>query len=192
MINLDKGGQLDFDKASDAGALTKVVLGLGWDPRPANEGDKFDLDASIITLGAGGHSFAEKWFVFYNNLASPDAVITHSGDSLDGGGEGDDEQITIDLTRVPAEAAKLVLAVTIHKAAERKQHFGMVHNAYVRIVDASTDTELARYNLSENGENLDTFIFGEVDRVGDSWVFTALGDGSNLHIDGLVEKYKIG
>lgn len=189
MINLSKGSNVDLTKEA-GGALTVIRFGLGWDARKG-AGDSFDLDASAVGLGADGMSAGEDWFVFYNRLTSPGGEIVHQGDELTGDSAGDDEQIVVDLTKLPDTIAELAIAVTIHKAIERGQNFGMVENAYVRVLDETNGTELARYDLSEDGSGLNTIVFGKAYRKDGAWKFKALGDGFNTELQGLVDAYKI-
>ena len=203
-INLSKGGKVNLTKEA-GGTLTKVRVGLGWDVR-RTEGKPYDLDASIIGLDAAGNCFGDPvrneegdiigrdWFVYYNHPASPDKVIEHQGDNLTGGGDGDDEQIMIDLARVPDDVTELVVAVTIYEAKLRGgQNFGLVENAFVRIVDESTGTELARFDLTEDtDEGVNSLVFGKLYRHSGVWNFRAIGDGFTNELDGLVTAYKIG
>lgn len=201
-VNLSKGGKVDLTKAA-GGTLTKVRVGLGWDTRRTT-GEAYDLDASIIGIDSSGKcvgkpvlvngdSVGREWFVYYNHLASPDNVVVHQGDELTGGKTGDDEQILIDLARVPAEVTELVAAVTIHQARARgKQNFGLVENAFVRVVDESTGTELARYDLTEDTEEgVNSLVFGKLYRHNGAWNFRAIGDGFTEELDGLVTAYHI-
>lgn len=189
MINLSKGGTVDLGKEA-GGDLSVVRVGLGWEA--AAEGADFDLDASVVGLGANGLSVGEDWFVFYNRLRSPADAIVHQGDERTGDTEGDDEQIVIDLSKLPQDIAELAIAVTIHKAIERGQHFGMVKNAYVHIGDEKTGTDLARYDLSNSGTSFNSLVFGKLYRHDGGWGFKALGDeGHTTELQGIVDAYKI-
>lgn len=201
-INLSKGGKVDLTKEA-GGTLNKVRIGLGWDVR-RTDGPAYDLDASIIGLDASGGCVGKpvmvddkvvgrEWFVYYNHPASPGNVIVHQGDNLTGGGDGDDEQILVDLSQVPAEVTELVVAVTIHQAKARGgQNFGLVENAFVRILDESSNTELARFDLTEDTtEGVNSLVFGKLYRRGESWNFRAIGDGFTNELDGLVTAYRI-
>lgn len=189
-ITLAKGGNVDLTKEA-GGVLTSIRIGLGWD-LPKTSGVEFDLDASIVGLADNGLSAGEDWFVFYNRLQSPGAEIVHQGDERTGATAGDDEQIVIDLSRLPEHITELVVAVTIHEAATRSQNFGLVDNAYVRVVDETTGTELARYDLSEDGSTLDTMVFGKAYRKDGAWKFKALGgDGFSGGLQGIVDAYKV-
>ena len=173
-ISLQKGGNVNLSK--EAPGLTKVVIGLGWDPR-ATDGAAFDLDGSAFLLKADGKVRGDSDFIFYNNLKSTDGSVVHNGDNTTGAGEGDDETLTVDLTRVPAEIDRLSFCVTIHEAEARKQNFGMVGKAFIRCLNASGNTELARYDLSEDSSVETAMIFGELYRAGAEWKFKAVGQG---------------
>ncbi|MDQ1814711.1 TerD family protein [Massilia sp. CCM 9210] len=173
-ISLQKGGNVNLSK--EAPGLTKVVIGLGWDPR-ATDGSAFDLDGSAFMLKADGKVRADADFIFYNNLKSSDGSVVHGGDNTSGAGEGDDEKVMVDLSAVPAEIDKLSFCVTIHEAEARKQNFGMVGKAYIRCLNADGDKELARYDLSEDGSTETAMIFGELYRAGAEWKFKAIGQG---------------
>lgn len=189
-VNLTKGGNVDLTKEA-GGVLNSIRIGLGWEARKTG-GDDFDLDASIVGLGDNGLSAGADWFVFYNHLASPDGAITHQGDERTGETAGDDEQIVIDFTKLPADVHELVVAVTIHKAVERGQNFGLVDNAYVRVVDEATKTELARYDLSEDSSGNNTLVFGKAYRRDGAWKFKALGDsGFSNELQGIIDAYKV-
>lgn len=190
-VNLSKGGKVDLTKAA-GGTLTKARIALGWDVRRTS-GEAYDLDASVIALGPDGFSVGQDWFVFYNNPKSPGDVIVHAGDNLTGSGQGDDEQITVNLDQVPAGVTELVVAVTIHEARARGgQNFGLVENAYIRVVDDSTGTELARFDLTEDTDaGVNSLVFGKLYRRDQGWNFRAIGDGFTEELQGLVNAYKI-
>jgi len=173
-ISLQKGGNVNLSK--EAPNLTKVIVGLGWDPR-ATDGAAFDLDASAFLQKTDGKVRGDSDFVFYNNLKSPDGSVTHMGDNTTGVGEGDDEKLTVDLSRVPPEVDKISFCVTIHDADARRQNFGMVGKAFIRCVNANGDKELARYDLSEDSSTETAMIFGELYRAGADWKFRAVGQG---------------
>ena len=173
-ISLQKGGNVNLSK--EAPGLTRVMIGLGWDPR-ATDGAAFDLDGSAFLQKTDGKVRADADFVFYNNLKSTDGSVTHQGDNTSGQGEGDDEKVLVDLTKVPAEVDKISFCVTIHEAETRKQNFGMVGKAYIRCLNADGDKELARYDLSEDGSTETAMIFGELYRAGAEWKFKAIGQG---------------
>ncbi len=179
-ISLAKGGNVSLTKqAAEAGTpqLTALTVGLGWDARTTT-GTDFDLDASAIGVKADGKVLTDQYFVFFNNLKSPEGAIQLTGDNLTGAGEGDDESIVINLGQVPAEIDKIVVPVSIYGAQERHQNFGQVRNAYIRVVD-QTGTELVRYDLSEDYSTETVVIFGEVYRNGAEWKFRAVGQGHN-------------
>ena len=173
-ISLQKGGNVNLSK--EAPSLTKMVIGLGWDPR-ATDGSAFDLDGSAFMLKADGKVRGDADFIFYNNLKSTDGSVTHAGDNTSGAGDGDDEKIMVDLTKVPPEVDKITIGVTIHEAEARKQNFGMVGKAYIRCLDANGEKEIARYDLSEDGSTETAMIFGEIYRAGAEWKFKAVGQG---------------
>ena len=173
-ISLQKGGNVNLSKESPG--LSKVIIGLGWDPR-ATDGAEFDLDGSAFLLKADGKVRADSDFIFYNNLKSTDGSVTHGGDNRSGAGDGDDEKVTVDLARVPPEVDKISVCVTIHEADARKQNFGMVNKAYIRCLDANGEKEIARYDLSEDGSTETAMIFGELYRAGAEWKFKAIGQG---------------
>ena len=175
-VSLSKGGNVSLSK--EAPGLKNVVVGLGWDPR-ATDGQEFDLDASVFVCGEDGKVRSDADFIFYNNKTGGDGSIEHMGDNRTGEGEGDDEQVKIDLSKVPADIKKLAFAVTIHEAESRKQNFGMVGGAFMRVVNAEGEKELARYDLGEDFALEAAVIFGEVYRHGDEWKFKAVGQGFN-------------
>ena len=173
-ISLNKGGRLSLDK--EAPGLKKVLIGLGWDAR-ATDGAAFDLDASAFMLNADGKVRSEADFIFYNQLKSACGSVQHTGDNQTGAGEGDDESIMIDLGRIPADVQKIAFTVTIHEAEARKQNFGQVNNAYIRLVNAETNAEVARYDLAEDASTETAMIFGELYRHSGEWRFSAVGQG---------------
>ena len=173
-ISLQKGGNVNLSK--EAPGLKKMTIGLGWDTR-ATDGAAFDLDGAVFLLNTTGKVRSDADFVFYNNLKSADGSIVHSGDNLTGAGEGDDETVTIDLASVPADIDKIVVGVTIHDAEARKQNFGMVSKAFIRCINSDGGTEIARYDLSEDGSTEAAMVFGEVYRNGTDWKFRAIGQG---------------
>ena len=173
-ISLAKGGNVSLSKEEPG--LSKIVIGLGWDAR-ATDGADFDLDASVFMLAESGKVRSDADFIFYNQLRSSDGSVEHTGDNLTGEGEGDDESVKVDLSRVPAEIQKLAVAVTIHDADARRQNFGMVQNAFIRIVNGDSDREVARYDLTEDYSTETALIFGEVYRHSGEWKFRAVGQG---------------
>ncbi len=173
-ISLNKGGNLSLSK-SDPG-LSKISVGLGWDVR-STEGADFDLDASCFVLTETNKVRSDADFIFYNQLKSVDGSVEHTGDNLTGEGEGDDESINVDLNRVPAEIFKLAFSVTIHDAQARGQNFGQVQTAFIRVVNAETNNEIVRYDLSEDASTETAMVFGEVYRNSGEWKFRAVGQG---------------
>jgi tellurium resistance protein TerD len=173
-ISLSKGGNVNLSK--EAPGLKKLQVGLGWDPR-STDGKEFDLDGSAFLLNATGKVRSDADFVFYNNLKSADGSIVHSGDNRSGQGDGDDEKVSINLAAVPADIDKISFCVTIHEGQQRGQNFGQVGKAYIRCVDADSNKEIARYDLSEDGSTETAMIFGEVYRSGSEWKFKAIGQG---------------
>jgi tellurium resistance protein TerD len=172
-VTLAKGGNVSLTKA--APNLTQVMIGLGWDAR-STTGAPFDLDASAL-LCASGRVLGDEYFVFYNNLKSPEGSVEHTGDNLTGEGEGDDESILVDLTTVPEHVDKIVFPVSIHDADTRGQTFGQVSNAFIRVINQSDQAELARYDLSEDASSETAMIFGELYRYSGEWKFRAVGQG---------------
>ncbi len=173
-ISLQKGGNVSLTK-TDPG-LTNVLVGLGWDAR-STDGAAFDLDASVFLVGESGKVLSEGHFVFYNQKTSPDGAVIHAGDNTTGAGEGDDETVSINLPGVEAGVQRVVFAVTIHEAEARNQNFGMVRNAFMRVLNKDSSTELARFDLSEDYSTETAMIFGEIYRNGAEWKFKAVGQG---------------
>ncbi len=181
-VSLNKGGNVSLSK--EAPGLTAVIVGLGWDPRTTSGAD-FDLDASALMCNTGGKILSDGHFVFFNNLTSPDGSVEHSGDNLTGGGDGDDEQIKINLAAIPAECDKVVFPVSIYEAESRGQNFGQVRNAFIRIVNQSGGTEITRYDLSEDASSETAMVFGELYRNGSEWKFRAVGQGYSAGLKGI-------
>ncbi|MFI9598502.1 TerD family protein [Streptomyces sp. NPDC004069] len=173
-VTLAKGGNVSLSKA--APNLTNVMVGLGWEER-STTGAPFDLDASALLCTGANRVLGDEWFVFYNQLTSPDGSVEHTGDNLTGEGEGDDETILVDLTKVPPQCEKIVFPVSIHMADERGQTFGQVSDAFIRVVNQADGTELARYDLSEDASTETAMIFGELYRYQGEWKFRAVGQG---------------
>ena len=187
-ISLQKGGNVNLSK--EAPGLAKMLVGLGWDVR-SSDGAAFDLDGAVFLLGASGKVRSDADFVFYNNLKSIDGSVVHSGDNRTGAGEGDDESVTIDLAKVPADIDRIAVCVTIHEAESRRQNFGMVSKAFVRCVNANGNTEIARYDLSEDGSTEAAMVFGEVYRAGADWKFRAIGQGFKGGLGPLAKNYGV-
>jgi tellurium resistance protein TerD len=173
-LSLSKGQNLSLSKVDPN--LKKLVLGLGWDPRNT-DGQEFDLDASAFLLAENGKVRSDGDFIFYNQKVSPCGGMEHMGDNRTGVGDGDDEQIKIDLGKIAAGVQRVVITVTIHDADVRKQSFGQVGNAFIRIVNEESGAEVVRYDLSEDYSTETAMIFGEVYRYGGEWKFKAVGQG---------------
>jgi tellurium resistance protein TerD len=173
-ISLSKGGNVNLSK--EAPGLNKIVVGLGWDAR-ATDGAAFDLDASAFLVKLDGKVRSDNDFCFYNNKIVADGAVQHAGDNTTGAGEGDDETVKVELSKIPADLDKVVFAVTIHEADIRKQNFGQVNHAYIRVVNEEGGQEIARYDLSEDASIETAMIFGEIYRVGTDWKFKAVGQG---------------
>jgi tellurium resistance protein TerD len=187
-VSLTKGGNVSLTK--EAPGMTKVLVGLGWDARTTT-GDDFDLDASAILVKADGKVLSDKHFIFFNNLTSPDGAVQHTGDNLTGEGEGDDEAIKVDLSKVPAEVDKIVFPVTIYDGESRHQGFGQVRNAFIRIVNESGNTEVARYDLTEDASTETAMLFGELYRNGAEWKFRAVGQGYSSGLAGIARDFGV-
>lgn len=173
-ISLAKGGNISLSK--EAPSMRNALVGLGWDAR-ATDGADFDLDASCFMVDANNKVPNDTYFIFYNQLKSPCGSVSHTGDNRTGAGQGDDEAIKVALDKVPANIQKLAFSVTIHEAEKNRQNFGMVSNAYIRIVDQDTQKEIARFDLSEDASTNTAMIFGEIYRNGPEWKFRAVGQG---------------
>lgn len=184
-VSLQKGQKVSLSKGNDG--LNKVIVGLGWDEAKATGGflsglfggsrAAIDCDASALML-KNGKLTDKKDAIFFGNLKHPTGSVVHMGDNLTGAGDGDDEQITIELNRVPADYDRIVIVVNIYQAVQRKQSFGMIQNAFIRIVDTRTNQELCKYNLSENYDGMTAMIFGEIYRHDNEWKFNAIGQGT--------------
>lgn len=186
-INLQKGQRIDLTKGNPG--LTNILVGLGWDPVEnrgggllgalfGGGGANIDCDASVIMLGEGDRLMDKNHVIYFGNLKSRDGSVHHTGDNLTGEGDGDDEQILVDLNRVPQNVQKLVFVVNIYDCVKRKQHFGMIRNAFIRIVNRANGQELIRYNLSEDYSGKTCLIVGEIYRHGGDWKFAAIGTGT--------------
>ena len=182
-VNLQKGQKINLKKADGS---TKLMVGLGWDAAEQKGGffssllgstKNIDCDASVFVC-KDGKLRSNDDVVYYGNLEHNSGAIKHMGDNLTGDGEGDDEQIFVNLNQIPAQYDKLIFVVNIYKGEERKQHFGMIKNAFIRIVDSDTHTELCRYNLSDNYEGMLAMVAGEVYKKNGEWKFNAIGNGT--------------
>jgi len=187
-ISLSKGGNVSLTK--EAPGLSAVVVGLGWDARTTT-GQDFDLDASAIGVNASGQVASPSHFVFFNNLQSPDGAIRHTGDNLTGEGEGDDEQIVLNLAGMPAEVDKIVFPVSIYDGEGRGQSFGQVRNAFIRIVNQGDGSEIARFDLSEDASTETAMVFGEIYRNSGEWKFRAVGQGYSSGLSGIARDYGV-
>ncbi len=174
-ISLKKGQKVDLTKTNPG--LSKILIGLGWDTNKYDGGSAFDLDAAAFLLGENGKVKSEADFIFYGNLKHASEAVEHLGDNLTGEGEGDDEQIKIDLAKVPADIAKIDFTVTIYDADKRNQNFGQVSNAFIRIVDEANNTELIRYDLGEDFSIETAVVVAELYRHNGEWKFNAIGSG---------------
>ena len=187
-ISLQKGGNVNLSK--EAPNLKKIIIGLGWDPR-STDGATFDLDGSAFLLKNDGKVRGDSDFIFYNNLKSTDGSVVHTGDNQTGEGEGDDERLEIDLTRVPADIERISITVTIHDADARRQNFGMVSKAFIRCLNAEGEKEIARYDLSEDSSTETAMIFGEIYRHNGEWKFKAIGQGFNGGLGPLARSFGV-
>lgn len=182
-VSLQKGQKVSLTK--DNAGLNKIIVGLGWDEAKRSKGlfsfkpqQAIDCDASVILLTNGKLAAPKEDIVFFGNLRHKSGAIQHMGDNLTGAGDGDDEQIVIDLAAVPSQYDRIVVVVNIYQAVPRHQHFGMIENAFCRVVDGRNNQELCRYNLTENYSGMTSMIFGEVYRHNGEWKFNAIGQGT--------------
>lgn len=188
-INLSKGQKVDLTKKNPG--LKKIMVGLGWDVNAFDSGSDFDLDAAAFMLGANGKCPTEKEFIFYGNLKHASESVIHMGDNLTGEGEGDDEQIMIDLSKVPVNIERIAFTVTIYDAEARRQNFGQVSNAFVRIFNEVTGEEILRYDLGEDFSIETAVVFGELYKNGDEWKFNAIGSGYQGGLAALCNSYGV-
>ncbi len=188
-INLSKGQKVDLTKGNPG--LKKIMIGLGWDVNAFDSGTDFDLDAAAFMLSADGKCPSDKEFIFYGNLNHATGAVTHMGDNLTGEGEGDDEQIQIDLSKIPSNIEKIAFTVTIYESDARRQNFGQVSNAFIRIVDESTNTELIRYDLGEDFSIETAVVVGELYKNNGEWKFNAIGSGFQGGLAALCGHYGI-
>ena len=187
-MSLSKGGNVSLTK--EAPGLTAVLVGLGWDPRTTT-GVEFDLDASALACGENRKVLSDQHFMFYNNRFSPEGSIEVSEDNRDGQGDGDDEWIKVDLAATPPNITNIFFSVSIHEADERRQNFGQVHNAYIRVEDQHTGKELARYDLAEDASSETAMLFGELYRMGPDWKFRAIGQGYSSGLTGIARDFGV-
>jgi tellurium resistance protein TerD len=181
-INLQKGQRENIN-------APKFTIGLGWDTNTSSTGLGFDLDASVFILGDNKKVLSDSHFIFYNNLKSPDGSVEHTGDNLTGDGDGDDEQIKIDLTKIDSLVKEICIVVTIHDAETRKQNFGQVRNSFIRIVDDSNNTELVKYELEEDFSIETAVEFGRIYNREGQWKFEAIGMGQKGGLEDFLNKY---
>ncbi len=202
-INLQKGQKIDLTKGG--GGLKKVMVGLGWDEVKKGGGgflsifkqqpQDIDCDASVIICGNNGKIISndiKQCVVYYGNLRHSSGAIVHQGDNLTGAGDGDDEQVMIDISRLPSEVGKLVFVVNIYDARTRGQHFGLIENAFIRLVNMENNQEICRFNLSENYNNMTGLVVGEIYRKGNEWKFNAIGQPVQeaSRLDALIALYR--
>lgn len=188
-VNLSKGQKVSLTKGNPG--LSKIVVGLGWDTNKYDGGFDFDLDAAAFLLGANGKVSSDADFVFYGNLKHGSGAVEHMGDNLTGDGDGDDEQIKVNLSAVPANIEKIGFTVTIYDAETRKQNFGQVSNAYIRIFDEANNTELIRYDLGEDFSIETAVVVGEMYRNNGEWKFNAIGSGFQGGLEALCKNYGV-
>lgn len=186
MVSLVKGQKVDLTKGN--AGLKKILVGLGWDTNKY-DGDDFDLDASAFLLDKNGKVTNDKDFVFFNNLVHPSGAVKHMGDNLTGSGDGDDEQIIVDLSKIPENIEKIAFTVTIYEADSRMQNFGMVSNAYIRMCNEETDEEMIRYDLGEDYSTETSMVLGELYRHNGEWKFNAIGAGYSGGLTALCNGY---
>ena len=188
-VSLVKGQKVDLTKGNPG--LSKIIVGLGWDVNQYDGGFDFDLDAAAFMLGADGKVTSDSDFIFYGNLKHSSGSVEHMGDNLTGEGDGDDEQIKVDLSAVPANIDKIGFTVTIYEAETRKRNFGQVSNAYIRIVDETSNTELIRYDLGEDFSIETAVAVGKLYRNNGEWKFNAIGSGFQGGLKALCNSYGV-
>jgi tellurium resistance protein TerD len=181
-INLQKGQRESIN-------APKFTIGLGWDNNSSSTGGSFDLDASAFILGENGKIISDKHFVFFNNLNSPNDAVVHTGDNLTGDGDGDDEQIVVDLSRIENNASEIIIVVTIHEAASRNQNFGQVRNAFIRLFDSGTNADILKFELDEDFSIETAVEFGRIYKRNNEWKFEAVGMGQKGGLEDYLNKY---
>ncbi len=181
-INLQKGQRENL-------SAPKFTIGLGWDTNSSTTGTSFDLDASVFILGNNKKILSDEYFIFYNNPKSPDGAVEHTGDNLTGAGDGDDEQIKVDLSTIDARATEICLVVTIHEAENRRQNFGQVRNSFVRVFDTTTNAEILKYELEEDFSIETAIEFGRIYKRNGEWKFEAVGMGMKGGLQDYLNKY---
>jgi tellurium resistance protein TerD len=182
-INLQKGQRENIN-------APKFTIGLGWDTNTSSTGSAFDLDASVFILGDNKKLVSDENFVFYNNLKSPDGAVEHTGDNLTGAGDGDDEQIKVDLSKADSRVSEICIVVTIHEAEARKQNFGQVRNSFIRIFDAATGADILKYELEEDFSIETAVEFGRIYKKDNNWKFEAVGVGMKGGLQDYLTKYQ--
>ncbi len=187
-ISLNKGGNLSLSKTDPT--LVRILIGLGWDER-ATDGASFDLDASAFLLAASGRVRGDHDFIFYNQLKSQDGSVEHTGDNRSGQGDGDDESLLVDLSKVSPEIEKIAITVTIHDAQSRGQNFGQIANAFIRVVNQDSGVEIVRFDLAEDYSTETAMVFGEVYRHNGEWKFRAVGQGYSGGLAAMCQQYGI-
>jgi tellurium resistance protein TerD len=187
-VSLTKGGNISLSKTDPT--LKNLIVGLGWDARPTDGAD-FDLDASAFMVKDDGKVRSDSDFIFYNQTKSSCGSIEHTGDNRTGAGDGDDEAVIVLLDKIPADIQRVVFVVTIHDAESRKQNFGQVSKAYVRVVNKDSSSEVARYDLSEDASIETAMVFGEIYKHGAEWKFKAVGQGYAGGLAALARQYGI-
>ena len=188
-ISLQKGQKVDLTKGSPG--LSKLIVGLGWDTNKYDGGFDFDLDAAAFLLDSTGKVPSDKEFVFYGNTNHVSESVQHLGDNLTGAGDGDDEQLKVELSKVPANVEKITITVTIHEAESRKQNFGQISNAYIHVMKEENSEELIRYDLGEDFSIETAVVIGELYRHGAEWKFNAIGSGFQGGLKALCENFGI-
>ncbi len=188
-VNLSKGQKVDLTKGNPG--LNNILIGLGWDTNKYDGGSAFDLDTAAFLIDENGKVTADEDFIFYGNLKHPSGGVTHLGDNLTGEGAGDDEQIQVDLSKVPANIAKVDFTVTIYEPEVRNQNFGQVSNAFIRVVDASSNTELVRFDLGEDFSVETAVVVGEIYRHNGEWKFNAVGSGFSGGLKALCQNFGV-
>ena len=188
-VSLQKGQKVSLTKGNPG--LKNVVVGLGWDVNQFDTGGDFDLDAAAFLLTDSGKVSTSEDFVFYGNLSHPSGSVQHMGDNLTGEGDGDDEQIKVNLTEVPANIGKIAFTVTIYEAEQRRQNFGQVNNAFIRIYNEENGEELLRYDLGEDFSIETAAVFGELYKNGNEWKFNAIGSGYQGGLAALCANYGV-
>jgi len=182
-INLQKGQRENIN-------APKFTIGLGWDTNSSSTGTDFDLDASLFLLGDNKKIVSDEHFIFYNNLISPDGSVEHTGDNLTGAGDGDDEQVKVDLSKIDAKVQEICIVVTIHESESRRQNFGQVRNSFIRIFDAATNQEILKYELEEDFSIETAVEFGRIYKREGQWKFEAVGVGMKGGLQDYLNKYQ--